>query len=239
MKFDFLIPYIHLLVYFLIGLFVLYIKTLIIEKAKRRILIKKNRILTEESENIKSRHNKEIEKLRKEHQLDLEKRKYQYDSKQKEYIAFFKFLDYLGGDYNIKTQQKMIPIIQEFTTNFFSVSEDNNSNKQHTVSAIYVNKIHELMQDANTELTRMKQETNTIRLLASDTVIQKLDLLDNAYDTAFTETSKMLSDLPDQLIINDQVAMKRSQDRIEIKGKQFLKIKDDLIQLMRLDLNTI
>lgn len=103
MKFDFLIPYIHLLVYFLIGLFVLYIKTLIIEKAKRRILIKKNRILTEESENIKSRHNKEIEIIKKEHQLDLEKRKYQYDSKQKEYIAFFKFLDNFGGDYNIKT----------------------------------------------------------------------------------------------------------------------------------------
>lgn len=133
----------------------------------------------------------------------------------------------------------MIPIIQEFTTNFFSASQDNNSNKQHTVSAIYVNKIHELMQDANTELTRIKQETNTIRLLASDTVIQKLDLLDHAYDTAFAESSKMLSNLPDQLIINDQIAMKRDQDIIEIKGKQFLKIKDDLIQLMRLDLNTI
>ena len=60
MKFDFLIPYIQYIVYFLIGLILLYFRTLVKEKTKIRVLRKKNKLLTEETEEIKSKYNKEI-----------------------------------------------------------------------------------------------------------------------------------------------------------------------------------
>jgi len=66
MKFDFLIPYIQYIVYVLIGLILLYLRTLVKERAKIRVLRKKNKLLTEETEEIKSKYNKEIEIIKNE-----------------------------------------------------------------------------------------------------------------------------------------------------------------------------
>jgi len=239
MTFDFLIPYIQWLVYFIIALIVLYLRTLIQEKAKNRVLRKQNAKLIDETELIKSKYNKEIEAVKKEHQLDIEKRKYQYESKKEEFIQFFRLLDEFSSYFNIEMQEKLLPIIDEFNRNYINAASRNNKKGETKATTVFSKKIQELMFDANKDLTRIKQETNTIRVIASDSILRTLDLLELAYDKSFEESSQMMKDLPVQMLTNDQEGMANSQKRIQVIANVILKYKNDLIKQMRVELNEI
>lgn len=239
MKFDFLIPYIQYIVYVLIGLILLYLRTLVKERAKIRVLRKKNKLLTEETEEIKSKYNKEIEIIKKEHLLDIEKRKYQYESKKEQYINFFKLLDNFNTDSNVIAQEKMIPIIEEFNRNYLNAANRNNKRGETNATTVMSKKVQKLMFESNKELSRIKQETNTIRIIASDSILKTLNLLELAYDRSFEESSKMMKDLQIQMMTNDQEGMKRSQREMQEIANAILKFKNDLIQQMRIELNEI
>ncbi len=239
MKFDFLIPYIHILIYFFSGLIILYIRTVIIEKAKIRALQNKNRILIEESEEIKSKYNKEIEGIKKEHQLDIEKRKYQYESKKEEHIKFFKLLDDFSANSIVDMQEKMMQVIDEFNRNYLNAESRNSKKEETNAMTVFSKKIQNLMFEASKELTRSKQETNTIRVIASDSILKTLNILELAYDKGLEESSKMMEDLQVQIMTNDQEGMVNSQREIKAIANVILKYKNDLIQQMRIELNEI
>lgn len=239
MTFEFLIPYIQWLVYFTIGLIVLYVRTFVKEKAKNKVLRLQNSKLVDETESIKSRYNKEIEAIKKEHQLDIEQRKYQYESKKEQYIQFFRLLDDFSSKANIEMQEKLLPIIDEFNRNYLNAASRNNKKGETKATTVFSKKIQELMFEANKDLTRIKQETNTIRIIASDTIIKTLDLMELAYDRSFEESSQMMKDLQVQMLTNDQDGIANNQNRLQAIGNVILKYKNDIIQQMRSELNEI
>lgn len=239
MTFEVLIPYIQWLVYFTIGLIVLYVRTFVKEKAKNKVLRLQNSKLVDETESIKSRYNKEIETIKKEHQLDIEQRKYQYESKKEQYIQFFRLLDDFSSKANIEMQEKLLPIIDEFNRNYLNAASRNNKKGETKATTVFSKKIQELMFEANKDLTRIKQETNTIRIIASDTIIKTLDLMELAYDRSFEESSQMMKDLQVQMLTNDQDGIANNQNRLQAIGNVILKYKNDIIQQMRSELNEI
>ena len=95
------------------------------------------------------------------------------------------------------------------------------------------------MFDANEDLTKLKHETNSIRLIASDSIINTLDLLEHAYDNSFKESSKVLNEMPAQILNKDQQGMQMNQISIQASGNVILKFKNDLIQQMRKELGEI
>ena len=149
---EFLKSYIHILVSVIVGLVILYIRTLIVEKAKNRVLRKENKTLTEESEKIKSKYNKEIENIKKEYQLEIEKRKYQYESKKEQYIKFFRKIDDFNGKLGVEMQKKMILFLEEFNRDYFHAVSRNNKEGETNATILLSKKIQELMFEASTEL---------------------------------------------------------------------------------------
>ncbi|MGB5989598.1 MAG: hypothetical protein WBG43_07655 [Marinifilaceae bacterium] len=239
MKFDFLIPYINILAYFFAGLLILYIRTLIVEKAKIRALRNKNKILIEESEEIKSKYNKEIEGIKKEHQLDIEKRKYQYESKKEHYINFFKLLDDFSASSTVEMQKKMMPILDEFNRNYFTAACNNNKEGETHATTVLSKKTQKLIFEGNTEFTRIKQETNTIRIIASDSILKTLDLLELAYGRSLEESSVIMNNLQVHMMTNDQEGMAKDQRKMQAIANVILKYKNELIKRMRVELNEI
>lgn len=228
MNLKILEPYAAYITLLLIGVIILYFQTYIKEKAKIKALKSENKRLTEETESIK-----------KSHQLDIEKRKYQYESKKEQYLNFFRLLDSFTRDSNKTSQEKLLPILDEFNRNYLNAASVNNKKNETAAIAVMSKKIQKLMFEANQDLIRIKQETNTIRLIASNEIIDKLNLLELAYDMNMDKSHKMMSDLPKQMLTNDQNGMNKNQREIEISGKVIQSIKDEIIQLMRVELNEI
>lgn len=79
-----------------------------------------------ETEKIKSEYNRELENLKKEHQLDISKRKYQYESKKETYFKFFQLIDQFTRENNVKNQENLIPILDEFNRNYLYAASQNN-----------------------------------------------------------------------------------------------------------------
>lgn len=223
----------------ILGLFLLFIRSYFTEKGKLKAQISENKKLTEQVEKIKSRYSKELEELKKEHQLEISKRKYQYESKKEQYITFFKLLDDFSNENNTKTQEKFLPILDEFNRNYLNAVSINNKKNETNAITVFSKKIQKLMLDANQDLIRIKQETNTIRLIASDEIIEKLDLLTLAYDKSMEVSNKTMNELLPLMLSNDQEKMKTNQREVEISGLVINKIKDEIIELMRKELNEI
>ena len=225
---KFLEPYLIYIVLTFGGLLVLYIKTYVTEKAKIKALKSENKKLVEETERIK-----------KDFQLEVSRRKYQYESKKEQYINFFKLLDQFTNEANKSTQEKLLPILDEFNRNFLNASNRNDKKGETNATTVMSKKMQQLMFDANESLIRIKQETNTIRLIASNNIIEKLNSLEYAYDQNMDMATKMMHDLTIQVMINDQVGMENNQQKIAISAKVIKDIKDEIIELMRRELNEI
>ena len=225
---KFLEPYLIYMIFAFLGLLILYIKTYTTEKAKMEVLKSENKKLIEETERIK-----------KDFQLEISKRRYQYESKKEQYILFFKLLDQFTNEANKSTQEKLLPILDEFNRNFLNSSSRNDKKGENNATSVMSKKIQRLTFEANESLIKIKQETNTIRLIASDRIIQKLDLLELAYDKNMEQAIKMMNDLPKQMMSNDQYVMKKSQREIEISALVIKEIKDEIIELMRKELDEI
>jgi hypothetical protein len=221
-------PYLNYIALAFIAFVVLYIRSYTTEKAKMKALKSENSKLVEESENIK-----------KDFQLEISKRKYQYESKKEQYVNFYRLLDQFTNEANKKTQESLLPILDEFNRNFLNACNRNDKKGETSATTVMSKKMQKLTFEANESLMRIKQETNTIRLIASDEVIQKLNLLEYAYDKNMEKATAMMNNLPKQVMLNDQQGMKKSQTEIEVSAQLIKNIKDEIMELMRKELNEI
>ncbi|WP_028890793.1 hypothetical protein [Tenacibaculum sp. 47A_GOM-205m] len=228
LDFDFLKPYIHYLVFAFIGLVILYIKTYTQERAKRKVLIQTNKKLIEETESIK-----------KEHQLDISKRRYQYESKKEQYLNFYKLIDSFTSEANLKMQEKLISILNNFYEDFLNASTNEDKTAENTAIIKMSKEMQKISLDSVAELTKLRQETNTIRIIASDEILKKLNLLELSYDELFEKSNKMMSALPRLIIKNKQDKINELQKEIELSSNVGKSINNDIIKLMRKELNEI
>tara|TARA_B100001146_G_scaffold217200_1_gene221528 strand:+ start:496 stop:1188 length:693 start_codon:yes stop_codon:yes gene_type:complete len=225
---QFLKPYVIYLFFGFVGVLILYIRSFVQESAKINALKQKNKELVQETESIK-----------KEHQLDISKRKYQYESKKEQYINFFKLLDNFTNEATLRNQSELIPILEEFNKNYLSAATLGNKQKENIAVTVMSKKIQKLTFDSYSELTKLKQETNTVRLIASDEILDKLNLLELSYDQLMEQSNKMMSNLPELMLKGNQEKIKIQQNELELKGKVTQKINEEIIKLMRKELNEI
>lgn len=232
-------PYFIHIISGLIILLAIFLKSYVQEKAKLTALKSENKKLIDETEKIKSQYNKELEELKKDHQLDISKRKYQYESKKETYIKFFQLLDQFTRDNNVKNQENLMQILDEFNRNYLHAASQNNKKNETNAVTVLSKKIQKLMFDTSQDLIKIKQETNTIRIIASDEILRKLDILNLAYDKSTETSNKMMRDLPALMMANNQEQIQQGQKDIEISAMVINSIKDDIIALMRTELNEI
>ena len=131
----------------------------------------------------------------------------------------------------------MTPIITEFYAGFLATIDD--KTEQNKVCTVYMEKIQNLMNENNTELMKVKQETNTIRLIASQEVIELLNLMERTYDYMFDTSAQIINMLPNNIMKNGQIVLQKHVEILTEISHSALNIKEHLIQQMRNDLNKI
>lgn len=131
----------------------------------------------------------------------------------------------------------MTPIITEFYAGFLATIDD--KTEQNKVCTVYMEKIQNLMNENNTELMKVKQETNTIRLIASQEVIELLNLMERTYDYMFDTSAQIINMLPNNIMKNNQIVLQKHVEILTEISHSALNIKEHLIEQMRNDLNKI
>lgn len=207
-----------------------------IEQAKHRRLKKDNKRLVEETEKIKANFNIQLEELKKDHELDISKRKYQYESKKASYVSFFKKLDQLNSEIGLKSAVKMQEMTQKFTESCLNSKSDEEYNrgiKEYQLST------QSILSESHQDINKLKHETSEIKLHASDQIIEGLNKFELVYERIMEESNKLIQQMPSIILSGDSKLLTLNQQDLIREAAQAERIKEELIKNMRQELNEI
>ncbi|MCB9425622.1 MAG: hypothetical protein H6584_01135 [Flavobacteriales bacterium] len=207
---------------FIMGYFTSYFK----EKGRNKALIQDLKEITEEKEKVTSKF-----------QLDISKRKYKYEDKREQYFKYFNLLDSFTSDNQKIAQESFIPALNKFNEMFLGA----NGNKTIEMKATsdFATAVNNLMFKSNESLIKLKQETNTIKLIAGTKVSTTLKELEIAYDNSMDQSAKMMKDLTKNLISRNVDQLSKQKEDIEITGEYLKSLQERLMKEVRDELDEI
>ncbi|MBS0351227.1 MAG: hypothetical protein JSR33_08600, partial [Proteobacteria bacterium] len=135
------------------------------EKGKNQALLSDVKKLTEEKEKVTAAY-----------QLDIAKRKYQYETKKEQFLKYYHLLDEYNGLNNKKFQEHMMPAISKFHKDYIEAGSD--QRKKIHASTYFANVTQTLMNEYYSDYTKFKHETSALRLIAGAKVLSILTDID-------------------------------------------------------------
>ncbi|MFW3353701.1 hypothetical protein [Aliarcobacter butzleri] len=212
---ELLINVISLLIFLIIGYLISYFK----EKGKLQALSEENKKLTMEVENIKQKY-----------ALDLQKRKYKYETKQKLYYEFMNKLD----NYNALQMNLLFDELGSLMMKFFESKSDEEKN-QFTI------KFNNTARDIDTKIKKQSSELfsqlNELKLTANDETITILNKLQNELNISNKKFVKMAHNIPE--LLNNPNIKNELQQADNQTTKNIISIKNQLIQVLKNELDNI
>jgi len=207
---------------FLSGYLISYFK----EKGKNKALLSDIRRLTVEKESVAS-----------EYKLDLEKRKYKYESKKEQYFKYFNLIDEFGKASNDEFYELFFPVVDDFNKSFLGA--DGDKTKEFDALNTFSSKINRLVSKANENLVRLRAETHTIKLIANSNVLDLLNQINGFYDLSLDKSSQMLRDMASNIMTNNQDRINTQRQEVEFLGAEIKRFHDKLVFEIRQELNEI
>ena len=156
------------------GFFIAYSK----KKGENRALLEDIRKLEQEKRSVETDFIIKIEEVKKQHNLEFERRKYQYEEKSRVYSDFCSELDRYQSKGQIILKEQAVPMISQFLQ---SLEASNGSeNLARTSFSEYFSNVLLLCNELSLAFIEMKNQTNKLRLVTSeDTDILLTNLTDN------------------------------------------------------------
>lgn len=187
----------------------------------------------------KKRHEKELIAVKQSFDLDLERRKKVFEMKASQYEAYFRHVDAIHNKHQTDYQDIFTPIMNEFMSSYLEASDKNNEEEATKATIRFSEKISKITRDGFQELGVIESETNSLRLTSSDEVAILLDEIKELYNQLFTLSGKMMSDLVQIAINNDQALAEKNQKDMILVGEQVKQKSAQLREQMRNDLKQI
>lgn len=211
-----------------IGIFIGVVSTYFNKRAEFRALKENNAALQKENEAIRSSY-----------ELEVSKRKYRYEEKLRQYSNFFSLIDACSKEMNGRTQQQCIEAINRFFSHFLHAVNQNDSVAESTAASNFQSEITQIMMDANDYLIKFRQETNAIKLIASDEIVKLLEMFDSKMEESIQASTSCLQDLQSLILQRNSQQLEANQNHINNIGQEIVLLKSKIISLMKEELNQI
>jgi hypothetical protein len=156
-----------------IGAAPVYFTAYLREKGKSRALKEDVIRLEDEKQGVISKYQKDIENVKKTHQLDIEKRKHQYESKKSQYYQFMQEIDEFNGCLARTLSDDFSQIMLKFYE--FTNNVSNSSKEELTVE--FNNKAQAAVGNIKAQEMKLFSRLNAFKLSANSEIITHLEEL--------------------------------------------------------------
>lgn len=187
----------------------------------------------------KKRHENELVEIKQSLDLDLQRRMKVFEMKASQYEAYFKHIDHIHNRHKTDYQDVFMPIMNKFMSSYLQASAVNDEAASTTATIEFSEQISKITYDGFLELGVIESETNSLRLTASDEVALLLDEIKEIYSAMFAASGKMMSDLVQITVYNDQELANRNQTELTLLGELAKSKSKQLREQMRIDLKMI
>lgn len=223
------------IVAFIFGLLISYISTYARFKGQNRALIEDASRLENEKQKITDNYNRKIEELKKEHTLDIERRKYQYESKRDEYTKFMELLnDIQTADANL-LMRDLAPALEAY----YEILRSGSMERVETVRKEFNRKLADAQSFRGQQSLLVFNKSNSIKLIATVNVAKLIDKLIELLDESLLNTNKAIKYLGSSSYIYTRSLPREIIESFENNTSSVDETRRSLIAEMKKDLDTI
>lgn len=228
---------------FLSGMFLLYLTGYTKAKSKNKALLEDIRKLEDEKHKIIAKYRAETEDIKKQHTLDIEKRKFQYEAKLIQFTKFFELLDKFNGKCNSvfvkKFQEAMTELYTPYLEDIDSKEDLVNIESQNHAHAKFCQDILNIFFELSAEQFKINNEANSIRLISSPEVDFLLNELELLIKLTTEQTSEMLKFMATQEYRENQSLLLPYQEKQAKVGQSLTDGRNRLKAQMKSELDEI
>lgn len=207
---------------FVLGYFTSYFN----EKGKNKAAIEDSEQLTEKREKVTSKYN-----------LDITKRKIQYETKSSAYMKYFNLLDELSQNGNIEAQKEFLPALTKFNSDY--ISNADNIEKASKAASEFSNSMQNLMFKSQEKYIKFKNETNALKIIAGEEVLKLMTEIDKVSQLSFDLSAQMMRDLAESIITKNIDKINSQKITLENLSNQTIVLKEKLTLEIRKELSEI
>lgn len=219
----------------ILGFLSLYLTAYAKAKGKNKALEEDVSRLEDEKQRVIAKYQAELQELRREHALDLEKRKYLYEEKRQQFTKFFAMLDEFQRKSYALFGERFYPVMNQFLGSYTGSSGE----ADQAAIANFNTGVQDLFHELSEEQVRIANETNCIRLIASDEMDDLLNRLNEAVEESTSDASEMLKFMATPEFWADQSLIVSYQKKAE-ESRMFVKqCRDNIMSLMKRELQEI
>ncbi len=184
----------------------------------------------------KKRHDRELKKLEQSLNLDLERRKYIFELKISQYERYFVMLDEFGKKYQAGLLDRMQPMFKEYMNAMLAAKTDEEKN---AAIGVFSTQVMELMNESSTEYLKLKAESRSLKLTASDKLILIFDALESLVKESMDSAQEFIKQLPTLIMAGNSAKMTAKQANLN-KQSELIQAKSvELEHQMRSELKVI
>ncbi|HIF9063251.1 TPA: hypothetical protein ACX6MH_003470 [Photobacterium damselae] len=220
---------------FLIGALSLYFTSYTKAKGANKALKEDISTLETLKQQIVATHSQELESIKKQHQLDIEKRKFKYEDKRAQFSKYFRLIDEFNSKCNSVFVERFSPMIQRLLAG--QISGCQNTANQSLLD--FNQEIMILFNELNEEQLKVNTESNSIRLIATPELDILLDDLSAHIKQSYEDSVAMLKFMGTHEFICDNSLIKPFHEKATISGTHVLKAREALKQQMKFELDEI
>ena len=220
---------------FITGVATLYFTAYIKAKGSNKALKEDIVSLESAKQKIIAEHAVELENIKKDHSLDVEKRKYQYESKKDQFIKFFQLIDEFNGKSHEMFQERFPPIMDRLLEG--CLSEEQAVRNESTL--VFNQEIMLIFNDLHKEQIKINAESNSIRLIASCEIDELLDQLEMSVRQATEDAVEMLRFMGTADYFVNKQLLEPYQTKLNKIGLEVLECRNTLKNQMKSELSEI
>ncbi|WP_370300223.1 hypothetical protein [Abyssibacter sp.] len=168
--------------------------------------------------------------------LDLERRKHIFELRLSQYEKHLSKLDSFGKSYQSEMLSKMQPFMAEYFQEMLSAQDD--GEKDAAITRFSTN-IMSLMNDASAEYHVLKSESQSLKLTASDALVELMEELESLMKESMDSAGDFVKAFPQLILACDQLGMKEKQSALEAQGQLIQAKSAEMQAKMRKELNEI
>ena len=103
----------------------------------------------------------------------------------------------------------------------------------------FQSELMQIMMDANDYLIKFRQQTNSIKLIASDEIVELLEKFDSKMDESVKLSTACLQDIQSLILQRNVLQLEFNQNEINAIGQEIVSLQKQIIKLMKTELDQI
>lgn len=182
------------------------------------------------------RHDRELKALQHSLDLDLERRKQVFELKVSQYERYVGMLDEFGRKYQTELITRMKPMFEQYMSAMLAANGEHSKN---AAIATFSTQVMELMNESSAEYMKLKAESRSLKLTASDSLIKIFEELETLVQASMNSAHDLIKQLPVLIMSNDEHEMSRLQNALNEQGECIQVKSSELERQMRFELKEI